>query len=301
MTGAGLILTYHRIGLDDVDPWALQVSPTHFREHLAVLSALGDIVPLDQVADDRSGLRFSLTFDDGYADTLHRLREDLERHDHPATVFITSDYVGKKQEYWWDALDVLLDKADASDERAGAPRAAVPARPWRAWEEPHTDAQRLYQRAAASARSEGSSARLVEEHLGPASRWPLRGSRRVVSLEELVTLSGCPLLSFGSHTRTHPQLSVLPIGAQWDELSGAHRFLAEAIARPISSVAYPFGQLDDFTDHTVALVARLGAHYACANFTGRISRDTQPLRLPRWQVHDCDGDEFEEHVLRLVA
>ena len=90
-----LVLLYHRIASPSVDPWRLSVSPAHFAEHLAVIKRMGRAMPLRELATAlRSGRRLRdaivVTFDDGYADNLRAARPILDRHDVPATVFVTA-------------------------------------------------------------------------------------------------------------------------------------------------------------------------------------------------------------------
>src|SRR6516165_2586329 len=70
-----LILMYHRIADEPVDPWWLSVSPTYFEEHLRVIRRSRHVLPLWKfIKDTRAGtLRpdaVALTFDDGYVDNL---------------------------------------------------------------------------------------------------------------------------------------------------------------------------------------------------------------------------------------
>ena len=103
-----LVLLYHRIAEPSVDPWRLSVSPAHFAEHLAVIKRAGRAMPLRELAMAlRSGKRLRdaivVTFDDGYADNLRAARSLLDRHDVPATVFVTSGALGSAG-FWWDRL-----------------------------------------------------------------------------------------------------------------------------------------------------------------------------------------------------
>jgi peptidoglycan/xylan/chitin deacetylase (PgdA/CDA1 family) len=106
-------LVYHRINELRSDPWALGVTPRRFAEHLEVLRDCARPIRLEQLSGalldgslpDRSVV---VTFDDGYADNLYNAKPLLERYDVPATVFVTTGYVGSGREFWWDELDRLL-------------------------------------------------------------------------------------------------------------------------------------------------------------------------------------------------
>jgi peptidoglycan/xylan/chitin deacetylase (PgdA/CDA1 family) len=102
---AALILLYHRVADLPSDPQLLGTAPQHFADHLEVLRkgnrpmslhALCTALP-DGKMPDRAVV---VTFDDGYADNLHNAKALLERRDVPATVFVTTGYLGSPREFW---------------------------------------------------------------------------------------------------------------------------------------------------------------------------------------------------------
>src|SRR4051812_42052379 len=84
----GLILLYHRIASVDTDPWQLCVSPEHFDEHLTVLRKFRP-GRLTEMTGSMPRGSIAVTFDDGYADNLHGAARLLQKHDLPATFFLT--------------------------------------------------------------------------------------------------------------------------------------------------------------------------------------------------------------------
>ena len=107
-----MILAYHRVASPPSDPQLLAVPPSRFEEQLAALRAHFDPASLSGLAEAlESGRRPAgvvLTFDDGYGDNLHEALPLLERYDWPATVFVTTGYVGGAREFWWDELERIL-------------------------------------------------------------------------------------------------------------------------------------------------------------------------------------------------
>jgi len=108
----GVVLMYHRVASDLVDPWRLCVSPANFAAQLEVLAARYRVMTLRELVATRGsdGERpgVAITFDDGYADNLHAAAPLLVGQGLPATFFLTSGTLGSDREFWWDELDQLL-------------------------------------------------------------------------------------------------------------------------------------------------------------------------------------------------
>lgn len=88
----------------------------------------------------------------------------------------------------------------------------------------------------------------------------------------------------GSHTRTHPWLTRLDDDALRSELGGAREECAALTGNPCTSVAYPFGDVDD----RVAEVARQVGHTAGASLGVRAGR-RRSLQVSRTAVYRGDG------------
>ena len=309
-----LVLLYHRVATPPVDPWRLSVSPAHFAEHLATIRGLGRPIALRELTAalrDGQTLRDAIvvTFDDGYADNLHAARPLLERHDVPATVFVTSGALDSTG-FWWDRLARTLlspgrlpstlqlriagqtheaalgsDAVWDADAAAGHPE-------WEPWGERHPTARQHAYRTFydalfpldAAARERALAA------LPPPPGASDGHQDRPLSVPELRTLAGDGLVEIGCHTRTHPVLARLPRAAQGDEIRCARTDLETIVGTPVTSFAYPFGRRQDYDADTVALVRDAGFACACSNFDGPVGPGTDPFQLPRFQVRDWDGD-----------
>ena len=117
-----MILIYHRVAEANVDPWALNVSPAHFAQQLQVLNTIANPVSLRDLLSAKSDRELPprpvcITFDDGYADNLYAARPALEAYRVPATVYITTGYLGVPENLWWDELaKLVLDPASSQEE-----------------------------------------------------------------------------------------------------------------------------------------------------------------------------------------
>ena len=104
----GLILIYHRVAEDPVDPWRLCVSPANFARQMEVLRKKGfNTVHVSDLADAVRARRLSrktvaVSFDDGYRDNFEQAAPVLERLGLPATFFVVTDWMGTDVVPWWD-------------------------------------------------------------------------------------------------------------------------------------------------------------------------------------------------------
>ena len=317
-----LILLYHRVADAETDPWSLCVTPRHFAEQVEILGRHVRTVPLRQLgAALADGKRLEgsvvVTFDDGYADNLHNARPVLERHDVPATFFLTTGYLGGRREFWWDELERLLlqpgvlperlqlsiDGATHRWELGGAARYGAEAfqchRGWRAWEDPPTPRHALYRSLWELLRRVAEDRRwqVLDDLRGWAGAERVaRATHRPLSLDEVVAMARGELVEIGAHTVTHPSLSALPAASQRDEIQRSKARLEELLGRSVTSFAYPFGARSDYIGETPTIVRDSGYACACSNFTGVVRRSTDRFQLPRVQVKDWGGEEFARRL-----
>ena len=318
----GLILMYHRVINLRSDPWLLAVTPRRFTQHLEILRQYTKPIPLRQLfegllsgnTDDRL---VAITFDDGYADNLYNAKPLLERYDFPATFFLTTGYIGCEREFWWDELDRILLQPGTLPEvfrvsvngtmyqwKLGkaayysSEEAAQPHRSWRALGEGFSSRHRLYYSLCELLYSlrEGERQRLLAElRAWAGAEAVVRSTHRPLSLDEVVRLAQGELIEIGAHTVTHPALAALPAASQRDEILQNKARLEQTLDRPVSSFAYPHGNL---AEETVGVVREAGFARACTTVADIVEGSTDPFQLPRVHVQDWDGREFARGLSR---
>lgn len=319
-----LILMYHRVAVKDLDPWSLCVTPANFAEQLDVLRqhtlpmALGKLAQAHRAGrlPDRAA---AITFDDGYANNLHQAKPLLRQYGLPGTVFVATAYVGKGREFWWDELDqVVLRPGRLPDTLrltiAGGTR--------------HWDLKAASDYTAAeyetdsdhAGRDERRSARLSfyyslweallplaeperEKALDAIFVWAdvtpvLRSTHRPLELRELPVLAAGGLIDIGAHTATHPLLPAQAAEVQRNEIRQSKSYLDSVLGHSITAFSYPFGQ---YSREAIPLVRDAGFSCACAcNVPETVWWRSDPYELPRFEVQDWPGDEFERRLLQWL-
>ena len=321
------VLSYHRVCDAELDPFLLAVTPERFAEHLEVISERWRPMSLREAVESlRAGKLPSravvLTFDDGYADNLHGAKPLLERHGIPATVFVTTGYLGGEREFWWDELVRILL---GSERLPGSLRLRIADRDFdwslgtdaqyaqsarrrhRSWsvlveEEPtarHTLLRSLHSvlRPLPTPQREPVLERLREWAGTPARARP---TERALTDEEVSRLADGGLVEVGGHTVTHPVLSSCSPREQQREVTASRDRLRELLDRPVSSFAYPFGAAGDYSATTVSIVRGGGFRCACSTTETPMTSAADPFELPRATARAWEGAEFERR-LELLA
>jgi peptidoglycan/xylan/chitin deacetylase (PgdA/CDA1 family) len=317
-----VILMYHRVIDLPADPQLLCVSPRRFAEHMQVLARIGGTMSLSHLAADlgRGQLgksRIAVTFDDGYCDNLRYAKPLMQRYGIPGTVFVTSGYVASQQAFWWDELQNLLLRPGPLPHRLDLRPHGVSVE-WRArnWPDygaaefsqfeswnitspPPTERHELYIalhraiRPLAQARRDEVMRFLYGwAHYTPAPP----AANAPMTAAELQRLVDGNLIEVGAHTATHPVLSQIPVKDQEGELGTSRKALESIVNRPVTSFAYPYGGIADYTPDTVEAVRRTGFLCACSNFPALVRQNADTFQLPRYIVRDWSGEVFEQRL-----
>ncbi len=318
----GVILLYHRVAELPRDPWSLAVAPARFDAQLAMLRRRFYVLPLDALISCLRGgtpvprRAVAVTFDDGYADNVHRALPLLERHGVPATLFAVSGMIGRRREFWWDELERLVLDGGALPASITLPgmgplHASLASAPldrrwddrgWRADrnEDPtprHALYSELWRRldgmdGAAREIALAALADLVQDD-GAA-----RASHLPCTIDELRAFAASGMGAVGAHTVSHPALAALPIDRQAREIGGSRSALESMLARPVTAFSYPFGHARSFTPDSSRLVQEAGLVAACVNYPGIVTSETNLFHLPRVYAHDIAAPALEAQLER---
>jgi peptidoglycan/xylan/chitin deacetylase (PgdA/CDA1 family) len=303
---------YHRVAPEEDDPWGLVVTPDHFDQHLQILRDQGVPLTLEDLvrgleADRLPDRSVVITFDDGYVDTFRYARPILERSGLPATVFVTTGYIGGQREFWWDELYSLLAQPvrlpPVLELGLGERKAVVELGPAAA-PPPSSRAVPIWQAPPGSRLAFCREIWALIQPLREADRrsaldqirsWAGVGAvrsaegHRPMTGDEVCQIGNGGLIEVGAHSVTHPLLPAMPPDIQRDEILDSKAALEDLLGRPVRSFSYPFGAWNPTTEE----LAR-GAGFRCA-----VAAHEEPVwsaedrfRLPRYNVENWDGAEF---------
>lgn len=240
------VLTYHRVERSDANPPpypGVTIPPDIFAEQMRYIREHYHVVSAEVLIDAvhaRGGLprrSVLVTFDDGYRDFRDHAWPVLKALEIPVVLFVPTAFPGDPgQSFWWDRLRHALintTRRDALETPLGRLRLGS----FRERENAYTRLrahvkQMPHPEALAWVRA--TSLDLAVPPPPPA----------VLSWDELRELAS-EGVTVGSHTRTHPLLTRIPIEEVRAEVAGSLRDLERELGMVLPILAYPAGAFDD--------------------------------------------------------
>jgi peptidoglycan/xylan/chitin deacetylase (PgdA/CDA1 family) len=251
----GLVLVYHALAERQGDPARELVPPQSleaFERQLRLVKSRYRVVAatelLHAIGSRRRGQRIpvAVTFDDDLASHAELAAPMLRRLDVPATFFLTGASLDAPTSFWWERLQAAADRGDDLGEGGVHARAA-----------------------AFEAMPPAERARVTADLPAEAAARPLDRT----AVRELADAG----FAIGFHTLRHDRLTDLEDAALERALRDGREEL-EAVAGPVTAIAYPHGKADE----RVARAA--GAVGFALGFTGRyepVLDVSDPLLLGR--------------------
>lgn len=320
LTSRACVLMYHRVASLEADVWKIAVDPIHFEQQIQFLKQKTTVISVDELAEAvaKKAVRkntVAITFDDGYADNFLVAKPILDQYNVPATFFVTSQTIGKAEEFWWDELEYIFLFADhlpaTFSHRIADSSVALAL----VGEEQLTPTLRQKHQSW-DACIEGAPSlraslflevwRLLrplpypeqQEYLRHIRKWAglepsARTNYRAMSVSELQELSHSPLHSIGIHTLTHPALAFHSADFQRQELLGNKHLLEQQTGRKPNMVAYPYGNYNPDT-LTIAAEVKFSACFTTEETS--VTSKSDKYRLGRFQVKNSQLSPFAQQL-----
>ena len=290
--GRALILVYHRLRKDDdyrdlFSQDVLGPTVTLFEGQMRYLKECYHVVALDRIIAFLKGEgalptnAVAITFDDGYLDTYTLAYPILQKYGLPATVFLTTGFVGTQGLLWSDRVAYCISQARSQAVTLNGIRHSL-----------YTATER---RAAVKRVIDGLK-QVTEE-------------RKLELLEELQRACGVEVqeraynlalswdevremarngITFGAHTVTHPILTRVPKEvAKWEILE-SKLTIERRLKRPVRLFAYPNGEPGDFDKGIQGILEDFGFDAAFTTIHGRNRFNTDRFALRRLWIGPND-------------
>ena len=263
---AAAILMYHGVCESPRMPEDINfhVTPRMLDRHLRFLKRRCRPVTLGQLVDmfaRRQNINKAvvITFDDGYRNNATYAAPILFRHKAPATIFLTTGYVGTSD---WIPLNELYAL-------------------WAAGKASESELRQWRERIRLNPRDEASDAiEEIVERARTLDRAPARDSFDMLTWLEVRELAYGGI-EFGGHTHSHCSLALEDDERQKSELTQSRQLIEEQLGRRVRTFAYPYGRPPYINDASGAMVRECGYECAVSTEIGLATRRSDPFRLPR--------------------
>ncbi|MDR1349438.1 MAG: polysaccharide deacetylase family protein [Zoogloeaceae bacterium] len=287
----GCILVLHQVVENDREAaWPHRrgtcIGHQAFERLLIWLRQRFQCVALEELLQQPDGERprMALTFDDGWRDNAELAFPLLQRHEIPASIFLSTDFIGDSTQpprrFWWEAIaDTLWRTPQSPDalrirDALWADGAPMPVSLLRQ--------EASNWRSLAIARYLQTLTRLPAEKLEAITALlPAPPSASTLDWAQVRALENSGLARFGPHGASHSILTRLDDAHLEAELTRSHTALRTHCRHPLSVYCYPNGDHDDRVRHAVAA---FGYRYALSSQLGLIGADSMSMALPRINV-----------------
>lgn len=314
-----LVLMYHRIATPDTDPWQLTVSPENFEKQLQLLAKMNITISANELAEQLRGGKLRkksivVTFDDGYADNYTTALPLLKKWGIPATIFVTSQNIGRQKEFWWDELERILMHTPQLPATLSLPIKGAPFlfnlhqdsslteelrekhKGWIAAENSPSLRTQLYtqlwEQLSPLPNAEQQQLLEVLRSWAGIAETP-RPAYCCMSGEQLKEMAATEGMTLGGHTITHPALNYYSQEQQQLEIQGGQQFLEQFTDYPVTLFAYPSGK---YNRSSVEALKQSGFNAAFTTEQAMVTKKANPFELSRVQVNNWSGDQFEKYL-----
>lgn len=274
------ILMYHRVGpWKDVWSSPLLVTASDFEEHIKYLKKEYVILSLDELAQHIGEQKplperaVIITFDDGYKDNYTYAYPILKEYGVPATIFVTTGYIGSGDLFWWDKVRyviqhttlqaVELDGLGAFSLRSTAERLrSIMTIQAKVKEFPEQEKSILVKRLVS----------MLDVNI-PANL----GKELILSWDEIREMSNNGI-AIGAHTVSHVILTKVSSERAKSEITQSKRDIEERLQQPCTTFSYPNG---DYSSETIRFLKKEGFYYAVTGMWRMINTKADLYELGR--------------------
>ena len=271
----------------------MYVSPATFECHLAFLKKYFNTISLnyltaknglDGIAKNSKPL-CALTFDDGWKDFYDYAFPLLVKYQQPATVFLPTEFIGTRKQFWTDCFTYLLSCRQATTlEKLSDPDILIIIK--------YLDGLRgsFHNRLENGIEYlKGYPLCTIKKVLGGLSEiWRVdidKSDRDFLNWAEIAEMKDSGLVSFGSHTVSHEILTTLNKKTIKKELIDSRKELLEKNVFDSSCISfcYPNG---NYTQEIADMLRSSGYHLAVTTKNGWNHADADKFTLKRVGIHE---------------
>jgi peptidoglycan/xylan/chitin deacetylase (PgdA/CDA1 family) len=301
------ILGYHRIidvPVEDEYPYdvelvscgvaAFALQMRHLRDHWRPIS-LPYLMELVDAGKPPPPGAVVVTFDDGFSDCYENAFPVLHEMKIPATVFVTTEYIDRQSTIWYEQLSHAVLTSRHQRLWVDGPGELL-LRSVRERREAVKKLLRWIKRVPNAARLQAVTQIQRQLEVDGAKLDPRSAP---LTWAQITTMSEAGV-DFGSHSVTHPVLSMVDDESLAFELRDSKLRIEQMVGKPAISFAYPDGSEDAFNAKVLAAVRDAGYRCALSYVSGVESpRTWNPFAMRRLNIDRFVDDDMFSATLAV--
>ena len=280
------ILSYHKV-TKKYDPFFPSVTLEQFQRQLIFLKKNYQLLSLSGALKKRTSLDevarpiVTITFDDGFESVFKYFYPLLKKYKIPFTIFLTSGFIDTSDTLWTDKLAGIIKKTSHKYLQINDITYSLKGK-----------SQKL------------RSLQLIKQKLKRLKKEDLIGT--MYNLQNELEVESVPLehpflsweqirymqqdlLEVGSHTVTHPILSMISPIDQEFEIGHSKKVIENATGYSVNMFAYPNGLPGDYNETTLQLLTQYGYSYAFLNYGGPTKLKDNFNLLEIGRITECNN------------
>jgi len=299
------ILTYHAVVREplEVPDWCF-LEEQRFRKQIEYVRRHFQVVPLSQAvamltAGSIQDPTVAITFDDGYQNNYEVAFPILAKYECPATIFLSTKYVGSNELPWFCKLNLALTLSTKSSLSWGGTdfNISTSAQKAKASVALHKSFKRHHPYAIDGLVAD--ICRTLEVDAEP--KFSFGSPYHMLRTDAIQAMFSSGLITFGAHTHSHSILSQLLPGEQQDEILGSLRSVEQLTGEVCRFFAYPNGSPNDYDRSSIALLESSSVQAAVSTIAGPNIGNTSLFELRRYGVgSDLNFSSFQSMVHHIT-
>ena len=215
-----------------------------------------------------------ITFDDGYHDNYKNAFPVLSEYGLPATIFITTDYIGSAKVLWWNIFDFLIQ--NRPEQIAVLLGLDKPGKAGKLEKKIWIKELKKFSSNEENIKKVLSLAKNLD---GDEAYQTFKG-QTMLKIEEIKKMETSNI-DFEIHGLSHQNLAGLDSDSQQKEILDSMERLKDILQKPVTLFAYSLGHPKSFTSETKRILAQAGIRYAAVNWRGLNNSETDRYEIKR--------------------
>ncbi|MBC7694096.1 MAG: polysaccharide deacetylase family protein [Burkholderiales bacterium] len=249
---------------------------------------------LTKAINEKNKKRYvAFTFDDGYLDNYQKALPIFEKYKVPFAVYITLDFITRKQFAWWYFIEDLIRNnneiiylANGSEKIASIEST------------PKKDSFFIQLRSMIQKDTQILDVLITRYKPDLNLYYDL-----FLNMEQLCAFAKHPLVTIGSHSITHPSLAKISDQDSLEEITKSKLELEKILNKTVEHFSYPFGTPNDVSEREIKNVEKEGYLTALTTTYGDVYQNESSLfALPRiWTANNMREIERLKIVFGINA